>query len=1016
MKKILLLIFTCLILGDLFAQHSNFITGSVKDKKGEAIIGATIALEGTKNGTVTDALGAFKIHVEANKTYHLRISSIGYKSLTREVSIVQSDVRIDVIMQEENKQLEELVVVGYGVQRKRDLTGSISKIGGKELNDLPVPSFDAAIQGKAAGVQITTGSGVAGSASIVRVRGVSSVSAGGDPLYVLDGIPITQDFFISGNNGGMNNNPLAAINPEDIESIEILKDASANAIYGSRGANGVILITTKKAKAGSDWKFTASVNTGVSMATALPKMLNTSQYLQMYQEAYENDGGVGRATLPGGITWDQALKTNTNWVDKTTQVGTKYGFNFSAAKSFKNLNTFANVSYLDNGSYLVGNNYRRVSSRINLDYKINKWVKVGTNISYSNGQNNRVNIAWSGGLGDAMSTALPIYPVMANDSQYYSGGANPIRTMNNLKWQTNENRIIGGANIQLTPVKDLIVSGNYSYDYMNISDDQWRSKILTGHNNIGESNRTKNIVNNYNYNITATYSKTLLNQHNFSVMAGHEYQQANTSSDNYFGVNIPDIFYKINNNYIDTVSHTRNLGTNWSFVSYFSRFMYNYRQKYYLQLVYRSDASSKFGANYRWATFPSISGGWVISEEEFMKSIKSISFMKLRAGYGSSGNANIPDAARFGTYAGASNSIYYNNYPTTYPYKLQNENLRWETSDNFDMGLEMGFFKDRLSFEFDYYDKRTRDCLMELTIPNSAGFGTYWNNVGGTRNYGYEFSLKSRNIIKAGFQWNTQFNIARNYNEITSIGVYSEDAVSGGTNDTRVVVGHPIGTNYLIRFSHVDAKTGLPVYLDKDGNETFKYDNNNRVPVGSILPKAVGGMTNTFRWKQWDLSVLMVFSYGSNIYESSQKRQSTLVTDWNMDERVFGRWRQPGDIAAYPRLTLNYQTYGLPDQWSNTTLWLKDGSYARLRNVSIGYNLPKAMAQKMHLNTCRVSFIATNILTWTKYDGLDPEVGRDSEGGSTGALNTARNMGSQNITYLTPPQEKTYNVMVQIEF
>lgn len=1015
MKKHVLL-FTLSLLFSAFVAHAqHVIRGTVKEKNGDAVIGATVAIEGTKFGAVTDALGAFRISIQNNGTYRLRISSIGLKAVTREVIVNGSDAVIEVVMQEENKQLEELVVVGYGVQRKRDLTGSISKIGGKELNDLPVPSFDAAIQGKAAGVQITTGSGVSGSPSIVRIRGISSVSAGGDPLYVLDGIPITQDFFISGNNGGMNNNPLAAINPDDIESIEVLKDASANAIYGSRGANGVILITTKKGKNGSGWKFTASSSAGVSMPTALPKMLNTSQYLQMYQEAYENDGGVGRAPLPGGITWDQALKTNTNWVDKTTQTGSKYSFNVSASKATQKYNAYMNMSYNDNGSYLVGNSYRRVSGRVNFDYNITKWLKVGINSSYSNGLNKRVNVAWSGGLGAAMSTALPIYPVMINDSQYFKSGSNPVRDMNNFRWQSVEDRFINGANITLTPVKDLIVRGQYSLDYMVLNDDQWRSSELTGVKNGGDANRNSNTVKNYNYNVTATYNKTVNNQHNFSVMAGNEYQRAHTSSEYYYDSGVPGL-YSSNKSYLDTANKLTNLGTNWSFLSYFGRAMYNFRQKYYVQFVYRMDASSRFGSNYRWATFPSVSAGWVISEEDFMKQFKSISFMKLRAGYGLSGNANIPDAARFGTYSGASNSIYYNGNPTTFPYKLSNENLRWETSTNFDIGLEMGFLKDRISFELDYYDKQTKDVLMELSIPNSIGFGSYWNNVGGIHNQGYEFSMKTRNIVSKNFQWNTMFNVARNWNEITSIGVYSEDAVSGGTNDTRVVVGHPVGTNYLIRFSHVDVKTGLPVYLDKNGNETFKYDNNNRVPVGSILPKAIGGMTNTFRYKQFDMSVLVVFSYGSNIYESSQKRQSTLVTDWNMDERVFARWRQPGDIAAYPRLTLNYQTYGLPDQWSNTTLWLKDGSYARLRNVTIGYTLPSAMAKKIHLNMCRVSFIATNVFTWTKYDGVDPEIGRDSEGGSTGALNTSRNMGSQNITYLTPPQEKTYNFMINIEF
>jgi len=431
------------------------------------------------------------------------------------------------------------------------------------------------------------------------------------------------------------------------------------------------------------------------------------------------------------------------------------------------------------------------------------------------------------------------------------------------------------------------------------------------------------------------------------------------------------------------------------------------------------DASSRFGENYRWANFPSLSGAWIVSEEDFLKDNKTISFLKVRAGWGMSGNAAIPDDARFGTFSPSTNNIAYNGQPTTYPIKLPNKDLRWETSNNYDLGIEMGMFKDRISFELDLYEKVTKDVLMEIALPPSIGMSSLWTNVGGILNRGVEFGFKSKNIIGKDFQWSTNFNVARNYNEITSIGVYSEDAVSGGTNDTRVIVGQAVGSNFLIRWSHVDPATGKPVYLDLNGNETFLYNNKNRVAAGKILPDAIGGFTNTFRYKNWDMSILMVFSVGSKIYESSQKRQASLITNWNMDERVFDRWRQPGDIAKFPRLTRDYRTYNLPDEWSNTTLWLKDGSYARLRNLTIGYSIPKVQCEKLRLSSCRVSFIATNLLTFTKYDGLDPELSRDSESdgnGSAGGYNTSRNMGSQNITYLTPPQERSYTIQVNLEF
>ncbi|MDZ4666593.1 MAG: SusC/RagA family TonB-linked outer membrane protein [bacterium] len=990
------------------------IKGLVKDVGNEPVIGATVMVEGTSYGAVTDPLGFFEIKKLKPGDYRLKFSSVGYSNVIKEVTLGSADININVVLKEDKMQMDELVVVGYGVQRKREVTGAISKIGGKELNDLPVPSFEAALQGKVPGVQVTVGSGLAGSASIVRIRGISSISASGDPLYVVDGIPITQDYFILGNSGGMNNNPLATMNPDDIESVEVLKDAAANAIYGSRGANGVILITTKRGK-GKGWKFGAQVKSGVSLPTARPKMLNNKEWLQMNQEAWENDGNSGIAPIPGGLTYDQALANNTNWVDQTITTGSKYGMNFSATKGGEKLTTYMNLSHDYNGSFLVGNSYTRTAARINLDYSPVQWAKIGINSSLSRGLNNRVNAGWSGGLGAAMSTALPIYPIRNADGTWFRGGNNPTRNKDNLAWETREIRALNGLNLTLTPIKDFVLQGQASYDYMDQNDDQWRSSEITGNANAGDAYRGMSYVKNFNYFVTGTYMKTLKENHHLQLLVGNEFQRANTTRRSADSTNVPGLFTE-NQAKLDAARRLSNNGTNWAFLSYFTRFNYNYKNRYFAQAVFRTDASSRFGSNYRWASFPSLSGSWIISEEDFMKGVKGLSYLKLRAGWGKSGNANIPDEARFATYSSATNNVLYNGDSTMFPLKLENQNIRWETSNNYDVAIEAGFFKDRLTLELDYYRKETKDVLMYLTIPASIGFGNYWDNVGGILNQGLEFSFKSRNIVSRNFQWTTNFNVARNFNEITSLGVYTEDAVSGGTNDTRVVVGKPVGTNYLIRWSRVDPNTGLPIYLDKAGNETSVYSNTNRTAVGKIIPDAIGGLTNTFRYKNWDMSILIIYSFGSNIYESSQKRQASLVTDWNMDERVYDRWQKPGDVTRFPKMTRDYRTYGLPDEWSNTSLWLKDGSYARLRNLTVGYNLDPARCKKMKLSSMRISAIATNLFTWTNYDGLDPEIGRDSEGGSNGELNSSRNMGSQNITYLTPPQEKTFSVQLSIEF
>jgi len=401
-----------------------------------------------------------------------------------------------------------------------------------------------------------------------------------------------------------------------------------------------------------------------------------------------------------------------------------------------------------------------------------------------------------------------------------------------------------------------------------------------------------------------------------------------------------------------------------------------------------------------------------MNEERFMDRFKKLTLLKLRASYGRSGNSDFDPNARYGFFQ-ASSAITYNGQPTLYPTQLENPNLRWETSWTFNAGVDFAFFNDKLTGTFDIYDKRTTDVIMNLNLDPSVGFGNYYDNVGGIHNYGAEFSLRYNVIKKTKFSWNIMANIARNYNEITSTGAYTEEAVSGGTNDTRVVVGMPVGTYYLVRFSHVDAETGRPVYLDKNGNQTFTWSANNRVPVGSILPKAIGGFTNNFKYKNWDLSLLFVYQIGGNIYDASAKRQLGVMSFWNSRPEIADRWQKPGDQAAFPRLTLNPSTYGLPDYWQyNTPMWLYDASFLRLRNLTVGYNLPSSWTKKAKMASARIAVICTNLFVFTNYPGLDPEIARDGEGN----INTSRNMQSQGTYYLNAPQERTYNIQITATF
>ena len=988
------------------------LTGKVKNQSGKAVEGAVIKTSAGETAATTDVNGSFSISLSVGK-HTLTISAKDFQEATESITVKAGQTVIPDITLTASSDVGEVVIIGYGTSTKRDLTGSVTSLKGADVQDMPTPSFEAAIQGKAPGVQITTGSGVAGSGTLVRIRGVASISAAGDPLYIVDGIPISQNYFVNGNNGGFNNNPLATLNPEDIESIEILKDAAATSIYGSRGSNGVILISTKRAKK-SGLKFDFTSRVGTSQPTFRPEMLNSKQLLQMYQEAWENDGGTGRAPLPNNISWEEAEKTNTDWVDETMGMGIKQMYSLGTTYRKNKLGAYLGLTYDNNGSFVIGSRYKRSSARLNVDYEPIKNLTLSLSSSYTQGINNRVDGAWSGGFGAAMSTALPFYPIYDTSGNYWRPGAgslNPVAVRNLKDWRTTENRSINNFRAAYKISDKWSVSAFGAIDNMDFFEDIYEPKALINTNHAGIAKRSPRSTFNYNYNLITNYNILNSEKQSLDAMVGTEFQKSIVRSSYLEVSDMEHALYKGEQGGAASTRFERKNATEaFAFASYFLRMNYKLQNKYIVQFTMRTDGSSRFGPNNAYGFFPAISGAWVVSDENFMRNFRRNNFLKVKAGFGRTGNTPNENYAWRGTFTPAQNSFGYNGNPSIFPTRLENPDLKWETSDVLDVTVEGGLMKNRITWELSYYNKTTNGVILDLAVPRSLGFSSYYDNVGAVRNTGLEFSFTSRNIVKKLFSWTTQFNIARNYNEILNIGVYTQDAVSGGTNDTRVVVGQPIGTNYLVRFSHVDPATGRPVYLDKDGNETFTWSNNNRVAVGSVLPKAVGGLTNNVTWKNWNLSCLFVYKIGGNIYNSSGKRQNGVVTDWNMTTDYFDHWRQPGDVAKYPKLSMQTDQYGLPpDPYQyNTTLFLEDGSYLRLRNLSIGYRIPAKWFGKT-IQSSRITFTGTNLLTFTRYTGGDPEIARDFENPAD------RNMSS-NITYLTAPQEKSYNITLNLTF
>ena len=974
----------------------------------------------------------------------LTFSFIGYLNTVKTVNVKAGETKtLNIRLREDAVLLNESVVVGYGVQRKKEVTGAISTIDSKEITAVQTPSFEAALQGQAAGVQVTQGSGMAGSGSIVRIRGLSSISAGGDPLYVIDGIPITQDYFAGGNSGAMNRNPLASLNPNDIKDIQVLKDAAATGIYGSRGANGVILITTKRGvKKGIQVSYGSSI--GYGEPTARPNMMNTEEYLTIRQEAWENDGGTGYVWLPYLTTagsspearkaaFERAMETNTDWFDLFSRRAQKTQQNIGLRSGGEKWSMYNGVSYDKNESYAIGNSYTRTSARTNFDWTPNDKVKVLLSGSTSEGQNQRVRGGWSGGIGTAMSTALPYMAPYVVDSTFDANGSlvsternyelnrwfNPMAYQDLVQWRETERRQIATGQIVITPHQRLDIVMNGGYDNSKLENDSYENSALDRTNGFAYGNWSEYNARNYNVGANATFRAIDTDTTSLAILVGAEAQKFESDG---FGFNLRDSdgpayamptlrdsLFGLHDSLYDAVSTVTNAYVNQyrtdGFASTFARVNYSLKDRYFFQATARVDGSSRFGQNNRFGFFPSAAAGWVISDEPSFNS-EIISFLKLRTSWGRTGNANIDGFSRFALYNDQTQGVTYAGDTIVFPTQPGNPDLRWETVETIDASLEMGLWKDRVSVELGVYNKMASDVLMNVELPSHTGFNNRSVNAGQVLNRGVELGITSNNLPSTSeLQWKTTLNYAYNYNELVSTGDFTEDAISGGTNDSRAVTGAPLTTYFLVPFSHVDPESGLPVYIDINGNETFEYNLEDRQAVGDGLPDHVGGLRNEFTFRNWTLSTQFTGAFGAKIWDSSAKRQLGVVTDWNMRTDLFDRWRQPGDIASFPRLTMDETTYGLPAgfPWWNTSLFMYDASYVRLRNASISYRVPSSKGDI----TLRLS--GNNLFVLTNFIGLDPELTRDFE-------NRQDRNFSGGANYLTAPQERSVIFAINANF
>jgi TonB-dependent starch-binding outer membrane protein SusC len=1044
MKNIYFYLFAIILLvlaNSAFAQQGTLV-GKVIDESGMPMYGTNVVQKGTNNGTITDFDGKYILKLPEGKQT-VEFSFIGMQTQEIVVNIIAGETTTaDIELKADAVTLDDVVVIGYGRRQKRDVTGAISSINTDDIGDDVLPSLESAMQGRASGVQVTTSNGLAGSSINVKVRGTNSISAGSQPLYVIDGIPVTDGDFSPGNMGA-GFNALSDINPNDIESIQILKDAAAASIYGSRGANGVVLITTKKGKAGKT-KFNVNYYGGVVNETNRIDLLNAEQHLALRDSAAvfagnqpENDDYVIYQPTTGqsitrGMADSIAAAGGTDWLDQVLRQGFIQEASVSASGGSEKTTFYMGMTYTDQEGFIVGNEYERISGRINVDNKASDKVNIGANMSINYSTNKRVPTGDAGGLGLAQQR-LPYLPVYNEDGTFYDPYNNPLWQLENWTFTANTFRSISGVYFEYSILDNLSFRSELGVDFMSLNEDEFSFRNIEDTGSVSSAWDRRTSVFNYTTNNYFTYSENIGEHNVIDLTLGHSYQRAHTKGVGLNGWNFPSD--NLTNPGSVDPSNMSGYGyeTSYAFNSFFFRANYKLHEKYLAGFSVRTDGSSRFGSQNRYGWFPAISAGWIITEEDFMQNTEFISFLKLRASYGLTGNANIDDYAHLGFFSPVGG---YNGNAAIIPSTLPNELLGWEKSIMLDVNVDYGFFNNRLSGSLTYYNKQSSDLLLQVTIPSSSGYDKIWQNVGSLSNYGIEFDITSHNI-QGDFKWTTNFNIAWNHNEVTDLNGLPPDAFDNGLGgDARVVVGYPVGIAYLVEWAGVqsedgyitkyntdgtpvldnsgqpvqyEVEAGTELYYDINGN-LMTYENptgdfygDNRKPFGRPFPIVVGGITNTFNYKGFDFSFLFSYQYGNTIYDDQAKRQ---IGDWNdlaQRTEILDYWSLYNTDADVPGLN-QY------DNYVNSTRWLYEASFLRMKNISFGYSFSKKVCSKLNISRLRIYVSGTNLWTLTNYPGWDPEVLRN--------LNPSN--PDSNVSFASPsfatPQSKSIIFGVQLSF
>ncbi|MGA0560629.1 SusC/RagA family TonB-linked outer membrane protein [Larkinella sp. VNQ87] len=1010
-KHFTLFSFWCVLLiltGSLAFGQARRVTGRVTAvQDGSTIPGVNVVVKGTTIGVSTDADGNYTINVPDDRNV-LTFSSIGL--VAQDVTIDRRSV-INIQMAESVNELAQVVVTGYNSVQKKDITGSMVSVTSERFKEIPVTSFDQALQGQAAGVLVTQSSGTPGGGITVRVRGSTSITASNRPLFIVDGVPVEDERLSGRDFGGQNDNAFSLLNPNDIESIQVLKDASAKAIYGSRAANGVVLITTKKGKANQKTTFVADVQRGMTEIVRRPDLLNSTELLELQREAVINAGqNPDKLGLIKGVTDG----VNTDWVDAVLRKGLYQQYQLSASGGNEKTHFYLSGSYRDEEGIQLNNRFTRMSGKLSFDHKANSALSFGTDLTLSRVLNKRVKgDNFLDGVYSGAVKSLPFYAPYNEQGQLYGPSDpnyagfpnfNPVAQALLPRFDTYTIKMLGGLWAEYELLQNLRFRSKVSVDYNQVTEDQFESSAtaIGGYlESVGGQGygvfSTANLSTFINTN-TLTYNFLLNEKHRFNALAGLEILQRRERSSSVQGRLFPSDDFT----YITSAGIVDNGSSGYlqsGLISTFGEFRYDYDDRYLATVTARYDGSSRFGKDRQFGLFPSVSVGWRISQEKFMEPLRFVNDLKLRASFGYTGNERIGDYQFLGTWA----AVTYSGASGLGPDALANPLLQWERTREANLGLDANLFNGRLNVSLDVYDNLTDRLLFAQPIPATTGFGTVQGNIGKISNRGIELMVSTVNIDRGGFRWNTDLNLSHNRNEVVELandGPLFRGYTANGVGSTNVVLqGHPLGSFWGLKFLGVDPATGDAIYDDLNGDGRISPDDGQ--VIGNAQPKLFGGLNNRISYKGFDLTVFLQGSYGNKMLNFTSVSTINTGADLqtNQSRKALERWQKPGDITSVPR-------YVYQDSYNNyhSSRFLEDGSYLRLKNLTLGYNLPKKYVERFRIvSGARIYASATNLWTWTRYSGPDPEV--STLDGSTTA---------QGIDFFTIPQYKTMMVGISL--